>query len=144
MKALVAGALLVGSIAFAQNTPAPAETKSGGQAAGRFDGNWLTTVTCPAKGNTQGYKLKLPSTIKESNFRGEYGTAGTPGYLLVEGKIGHNGAAKLAANGLVASRQYAVGIFTGKGDDYSYDVKAQFEETHGTGAKGKGLVQGQA
>src|ERR1035438_1699107 len=53
----------------------------------RFDGKWLTTVTCPAKGNTEGYKLQLPSVIKDGNFRGERGTAGEPGYLLIEGKI---------------------------------------------------------
>jgi hypothetical protein len=41
-----------------------------------FDGKWLTTVTCPPKGKTEGYKILVPSEIKDSNFRGERGTAG--------------------------------------------------------------------
>jgi hypothetical protein len=105
----------------------------------RFDGNWLTTLTCPAKGNTEGYTWKLTGVIKDGNFHAERGTAGQPGYLLIEGPIKDDGSAKLSANGLVASRKYATGIFTTKGSDYSYDIKAQFKETEGTGTKSKGL-----
>jgi hypothetical protein len=50
----------------------------------RFDGNWQTTLTCPAKGDTEGYTWKFPSVIQNGNLRGEHGTAGEPGYLLVE------------------------------------------------------------
>ena len=67
-------------------------------AAERFDGNWLTTLTCPAKGNTEGYTWRFPSVIQNSKFRGEHGTAGEPGYLLIEGKIAEDGSAKLSAN----------------------------------------------
>jgi hypothetical protein len=72
-------------------------------------------------------------------FHGERGTAGEPGYLLIEGKIKEDGSAKLSANGVVASRKYARGVFAHKGEDYSYDIKAQFKETEGTGIKGEGL-----
>ena len=108
-------------------------------AADRFDGNWLTTLTCPDKGKTEGYTWKLPSVISNSNFRGEHGTAGEPGYLLLEGKIAADGSAKLAANGIVASRKYARGVFAHKGEEYGYDVKAQFKEAEGTGARNEGL-----
>jgi hypothetical protein len=108
-------------------------------AAGRFDGNWHTTLTCPAKGSTEGYTLQFPSIIQNSNFRGERGTAGEPGYLLVEGKIAEDGSAKLAANGIVSSRKYARGVFAHQGADYSYDIKAQFKETEGTGVRSEGL-----
>jgi hypothetical protein len=108
-------------------------------AAERFDGNWLTTLTCPAKGSTEGYTWKLPSVVSKSNFRGEHGTVGEPGYLLLEGKIAENGSAKLSGNGIVASRKYARGVFAHKGEEYSYDVKAQFKETEGTGTKSEGL-----
>ncbi|MFZ0479470.1 MAG: hypothetical protein WAL71_09995 [Terriglobales bacterium] len=104
-----------------------------------FDGNWLTKLTCPPKGNTEGYTWQLPSVIQNSNFRGEHGTAGEPGYLLIEGKIGEDGKAKLSANGIVASRKYSRGVFAHKGEEYSYDIKAQFKETEGTGAKSEGL-----
>jgi hypothetical protein len=105
----------------------------------RFDGNWLTKLTCPAKGNTEGYTWQFPSVIQNSSFRGEHGTAGEPGYLLIEGKIAEDGKAKLSANGIVASRKYARGVFAHKGEDYSYNIKAQFKETEGTGTRDEGL-----
>jgi hypothetical protein len=108
-------------------------------AGDRFDGKWLTTLTCPAKGNTEGYTWRIPSVITAGNFRGEHGTAGEPGYLLIEGPIADNGSAKLSANGVVASRNYARGVFAHKGEEYNYDIKAQFEETTGTGTKSQGL-----
>ena len=108
-------------------------------AAERFDGNWLTRLSCPAKGNTEGYTWRLASVILNSNFRGEHGAAGEPGYLLIEGKIAEDGSAKLSATGIVASRKYARGVLAHKGEDYSYSVKAQFKETEGTGARSEGL-----
>jgi hypothetical protein len=139
MKRVLVRALLLGVMVFAQITPSFAQTKEGGSSGARFDGKWQTTLTCPEKGRTKGYVWEVPSLVKDSNFRGEHGTAGQPGYLLIVGKIAKNGTAKLSATGIVASRDYATGVFTGKGDDYSYDIKAQFEDAHGTGTKGKGL-----
>lgn len=108
-------------------------------AGGRFDGKWLTKLTCPPKGNTEGYTWEFPSMISDNNFRGEHGAAGEPGYLLIEGKIAEDGSAKLLANGIVKSRQYARGVFAHEGGNYSYDVKSQFKETEGTGTKSAGL-----
>ena len=105
----------------------------------RFDGNWRTKLACPAKGSTDGYTWLIPSVIQNSNFHGERGTAGEPGYLVIEGKIKDDGTAKLTANGIVASRQYARGVFAHKGEDYSYDIKAEFKETEGTGTRNEGL-----
>jgi hypothetical protein len=68
----------------------------------RFDGKWLTKLTCPAKGNTEGYTWQFPSVIQNNNLRGERGTAGEPGYLLIEGKIAEDGSAKLSATGIVS------------------------------------------
>ncbi len=108
-------------------------------AGGRFDGKWLTTLTCPEKGKTQGYTWHFPSMVKDGNLRGEHGTAGEPGYLLIEGKIADDGAAKLSATGKVVSRTYATGVFVTQGSDYGYDIKAQFNETEGRGTKSAGL-----
>jgi hypothetical protein len=105
----------------------------------RFDGKWLTKMTCPAKGKTEGYTWQFPSVVNAGDLRGEHGTAGDPGYLLIEGKIKEDGSAKLSAKGIVASRAYARGVFTGKGDDYSYNIKAQFQDMQGTGTRDKGL-----
>jgi len=108
-------------------------------AAERFDGNWSTKLTCPAKGNTEGYTWQFASVVSNNNFRGERGTAGEPGYLLVEGKIAKDGSAKLSATGIVASRKYSRGVFAHKGEEYNYDIKAQFKETEGTGTRNEGL-----
>ncbi|HXN45105.1 MAG TPA: hypothetical protein VN893_00595 [Bryobacteraceae bacterium] len=128
----VAGALLISSAAFAQK-------EAGGSASARFDGKWLTKLTCPPKGNTEGYTLQFDSVIKDSNYRGERGTAGEGGYLLIEGKIAADGSARLEANGIVASRKYARGPLAHKGEEYSYKVKAQFQDTEGTGTRDEGL-----
>jgi hypothetical protein len=95
-------------------------------AAERFDGSWVTTLTCPAKGNTEGYNWKFLSVIQ-------------PGYLLIEGPIKDDGSAKLSANGIVASRKYARGVFAHEGEDYSYNIKAKFTETEGTGTRDQGM-----
>jgi hypothetical protein len=105
----------------------------------RFDGNWSTKLTCPPKGNTEGYTWQFPSVIQNSKFHGERGTSGEKGYLLLEGQIQKDGSAKLSASGIVVSRKYARGVFAHGGADYSYDVKAQFKETEGTGTKSEGL-----
>ena len=105
----------------------------------RFYGKWLTTLTCPAKGSTEGYTWKIFSVVTAGNFRGERGTAGEPGYLLITGPIKDDGSAKLTANGIVASRKYARGVFAHEGADYSYNIKAQFKETEGTGARDEGM-----
>jgi hypothetical protein len=77
--------------------------------------------------------------VTAGNFRAEHGTAGENGYLLIEGPIKDDGSAKLSANGIVASRQYARGVFAHGGADYSYNIKAQFKETEGTGTRDEGL-----
>jgi hypothetical protein len=127
----LAVALLICAMVLAQNI-SPTTTR-------RFDGRWLTTLSCPAKGNTEGYTWQFPSVIENNNFHGAHGAAGEPGYLLIEGKIAEDGSAKLSANGIVASRKYARGVFAHKGEEYSYDVKAQFGETEGTGTRSAGL-----
>ena len=136
----VTAALLIGSIAFAQSTSTPPQAAgAGGQTSPRFDGKWLTKLSCPAKGNTEGYTWQFSSVIQNSTFHGERGTAGEPGYLLIEGKIAEDGSAKLSATGIVASRQYARGILAHKGADSSYNIKAKFQDAEGTGTRDAGL-----
>jgi len=104
-----------------------------------FDGNWHTRLTCPPKGNTDGYTWEFPAVIQNSNFHGEHGVAGQPGYLLIEGPIAENGNARLSANGIIASREYAKGAFAHQGESYSYSIKAQFTGSTGSGARDTGL-----
>jgi hypothetical protein len=104
-----------------------------------FDGTWHTKMSCPAKGNTEGYTWEFQSTITNNTYHGERGTAGEPGYFALDGTIGKDGKAKLSGSGIVASRQYARGVLAHKGADYSYDVKAEFTATSGTGTRNQGL-----
>jgi hypothetical protein len=105
----------------------------------RFDGAWLTKLTCPPKGNTEGYTWQFVSVIQNGSLHGERGTAGQPGYFAIDGPISGDGSAKLTANGIVGSKEYARGVFVREGANYTWDVKAQFQETTGTGTKGQGL-----
>jgi len=105
----------------------------------RFDGNWLTKLTCPPKGNTEGYTWLFVSVIQNGSLHGERGTAGQPGSFAIEGPIAADGSAKLTANGIVGSKGYARGVFVHEGENYTWDIKAQFQETTGTGTKGQGL-----
>jgi hypothetical protein len=106
-------------------------------AGGKFDGNWITHLACEAHGQTEAYKWEFPSEIKDSNFHGVHGEPGGPGYLVIEGKIADDGSAKLEAKGTV-SHNNAHGVFAMKGNNYSYNIKAQFEETKGTGTRDEG------
>ena len=126
--------VLFGAIFFSVRQ-APAQSTP----AGRFDGHWMTKLTCPPKGSAEGYTWEIPSTVQNGSFKGEHGTAGEGGYLLIEGKIAEDGKAKLAANGIVASRKYARGVLAHKGEEYSYNIKAEFTETEGTGKRNEGL-----
>lgn len=117
------------SVALAQTAAAPA--------AGRYDGNWVTHLACEAHGETPAYKWEFPSVIKDGNFSGQHGEEGGPGYLVIEGKIADDGSAKLSAKGKV-TQNHAHGVFAMKGDNYSYTIKAQFEDTKGTGTRDEG------
>ncbi|MGC1837890.1 MAG: hypothetical protein WA674_06075 [Candidatus Acidiferrales bacterium] len=106
-------------------------------AGGKYEGNWITHLACEAHGETPAYKWEFPSEIKDGNFHGQHGEEGGPGYLVIEGKIADDGSAKLTAKGKV-TQNHAHGVFAMKGDNYSYNVKAQFEAAKGTGTREEG------
>jgi hypothetical protein len=111
----------------------------GAQAAGgHFDGNWTTHLACEAHGETPAYKWEFPSVVKDDNFHGVHGEQGGPGYLTIDGPIASDGSAKLAAKGTV-TQSHAHGVFAMKGNNYSYNIKAQFSETKGTGSRDEGV-----
>ena len=83
--------------------------------------------------------LAFPSVIQNGNFRALRGTEGEPGSFLLTGKIADDGSAKLSGDGFINSRKYARGVFAHKGEEYTWDVKAQFKDTEGSGARNEGL-----
>lgn len=106
-------------------------------AGDKYDGNWTTNMACEAHGETPAYKWQFPSVIKDGVFHGQHGQQGGPGYLVIDGKIGDDGNAKLVAKGTVETNN-ARGIFAVKGNNYGYDIKAQFDEAKGTGKRNEG------
>jgi len=106
-------------------------------AGGRYDGNWTTHLACEAHGETPAYKWEFPSVIKDNNFHGQHGEEGGPGYLVIDGKIADDGSAKLTAKGTVTNN-HAHGIFAMKGNNYGYNIKAQFMDMKGTGSRDEG------
>jgi hypothetical protein len=106
-------------------------------AGGKYDGNWTTHLACDAHGETPAYKWEFPSTIKDGVFHGQHGEEGGPGYLVIDGTIADDGSAKLKAKGTV-SQSHAHGVFAMKGNNYDYNIKAQFTETKGTGTRDEG------
>jgi hypothetical protein len=103
----------------------------------KYDGNWVTHLTCEAHGQTPGYKWEFPSTIKDGVFHGQHGEEGGPGYLVLDGKLADDGTSKIEAKGTV-SQNHAGGVFAMKGNNYSYKIKAQFTDTKGTGTRDEG------
>jgi hypothetical protein len=104
-----------------------------------FDGTWHTKVTCPPNGNTEGFTWNFDSVIEYGNLRGVHGIEGRPGSFVLEGKLADDGSAKLTGNGIVNSKQYARGIFAHKGEQYTWNVKANFKDNDGTGLRNEGL-----
>ena len=126
-NALILTAFVLTLVAGAQNT------------ASQFDGAWNTTVTCDPKGGALGYTLHFVSTVAANMLHGERGATGQPAYLAINGKIGKDGKAKLTASGVTAAPQYTHGPLKAEGQDYSYEVNAEFTATEGKGERSTGL-----
>jgi hypothetical protein len=105
----------------------------------KFDGTWRTKIVCPPKGSTEGFTWFLDSVVSGGNLRGARGTEGEPGSFVLTGKIEEDGSAKLTGDGIINNRKYARGVFAHKGEEYTWDVKANFKETDGTGLRNEGL-----
>ncbi len=102
-----------------------------------FDGKWTTTVTCPRYADALGYSYRFASRIADGVLHGERGDANQPGYFVLDGPVGADGAADLYARGLVGAADFAVGhVRTGK--EFDYHVQAQFGARSGTGKRVEG------
>jgi len=104
----------------------------------RFDGKWLTTVSCEASRDALGYSYRFVSEVNDGHLRGLHGTEGKPSSLLIEGKIEADGTAKLYATGRTGSKEYVPGRDTPRGTEYSYNINAHFNDKTGTGARVEG------
>ena len=104
----------------------------------RFDGMWLTTVSCAAERDALGYSFRFVSTVKDGVFYGLHGTAGQPESLQIEGKIGTDGTGMFYASGRTGSKEFVPGRDTPRGTDYGYNIRARFEGSTGAGTRVEG------
>src|ERR1700683_2603745 len=104
----------------------------------RFDGKWLTTVSCEGARDALGYSYRFVSELKDGHFRGLHGTEGKRSSLLIEGTVSADGSAKLYATGRTGSKEYVPGRDTPRGTEYSYSIEAHFKATTGTGTRIEG------
>jgi hypothetical protein len=103
-----------------------------------FDGKWLTTLSCEAARDALGYSFRFVSEVKNGDLHGVHGTVGQPSSLVIEGKIGADGTAKLYATGRTGSKEYVPGRDTPRGTEYSYSIEAHFKDRSGTGKRIEG------
>ena len=101
--------------------------------AGRFDGRWGVILVCPqAPDGALSWTVKFTANVKEAILHGEYGLAGRPGWLSLDGRIQPDGAAHLEARGVTGGAKYNIDQ-TAQGFPTRYDVTAHFDASRGTG-----------
>lgn len=105
--------------------------------ATRFDGSWLTTLSCPAAAGALGFSNRFIAQVKDGVYRGGYGTPGQPGSLMLDGEIHTDGKVEMYATGVVGASTYAVGN-AAKGTKYGYHVTGRFEVSKGNGSRVEG------
>jgi len=105
-----------------------------------FDGSWSVIALCPSTTDGAfGYTLQFAAGVKSGVLHGQYGTAGQPASLALDGPIAPDGTAKFAAKGLTGDSDYTQAKVK-PATPYSYDVTAQFKGSRGTGTRVGGRI----
>ena len=98
-----------------------------------YDGRWSATLSCPASGRAEGYISELSAEVKDGAFHAGLGNSGEAGSLILDGKIGADGAAAFVARGFAGARGRPRGMPLGT--PYFFHALAQFERTSGAGKR---------
>lgn len=98
-----------------------------------YDGRWSATISCPASGRAEGYISELSAEVKDGAFHASIGNAGEAGSLILDGKIGADGAAAFVARGFAGARGRPRGMPLGT--SYFFHALAHFERTSGAGKR---------
>ena len=104
----------------------------------RFDGKWVTTVSCEASRGALGFSYRFIGEVKDGNYQGMHGDKGQPGSLLVTGRIEDDGTAKLYADGYTGSKEFVPGTDTPRGTNFGYHIDATFDHRSGNGTRVEG------
>lgn len=104
-------------------------------AAGKFDGTWTVSETCPPTAqDVRGYAWAYPAVIRNGTLTAQYQADNGGGSIRLQGRVGADGQAVLNAAGTVGHAEYAVGHL-GHGTPYRFHVQAAFTESSGTGSR---------
>jgi hypothetical protein len=103
----------------------------------RFDGTWVTILSCSKTATALGYSYKFDSRIKDGIFHGQRGNEGEPGWITFDGALLPDGSAELHARGLTGQSAYSAGT-TAAGTVFSYLLRVKFELSSGTGSREEG------
>ena len=108
-----------------------------------FDGPWSVTLVCPTHKDEHGTALAFMyhfmAQVKDGVLHGEYHTKETPPWLSLEGKIKPDGSAEFIATGITGKPAYSLQNVSA-GTPFTYQVKAHFEGSQGTGTRVEGRV----
>jgi hypothetical protein len=117
--------------------PLAAGQPSDSAAGARFDGDWSVTMVCPnntEKSAARGYKRQFPARVERGVLRGEIGSAESPGWLRIDGRISDDGKALLDAHGRTGDPEFAVNQ-PPSSSPYAYHIDARFEGNRGSGRR---------
>jgi len=98
-----------------------------------YDGRWSARISCPASGRAEGYISELSAEVKDGAFHAGIGNAGEAGSLILDGKIGADGAAAFVARGFAGPHGAPRGMPLGT--PYFFHALAHFEGTSGAGKR---------
>ncbi len=104
----------------------------------RFDGSWLTTLSCAEARDALGYSFQFVGTVKDGIYHATRGEPGQPSSLQIDGPIGPDGTGHLYAKGRTGSKEFVPGRDTPRGSEYGYGIEAHFSGTTGTGVRLQG------
>jgi hypothetical protein len=131
-RAMALGLVLNLALALVAASPSAA---AGSSDPLRFDGSWGVIALCPSTPDGAfGYTLQFTAEVKAGVLHGQYGAAGQPASLALDGAIQPDGTAKLAAKGFTGDSDFTQAKVK-PATPYGYDVTAQFKESRGTGTR---------
>jgi hypothetical protein len=101
--------------------------------AARFDGAWMTTMSCPKTVLALGFTFEFVSQVNGASLHGQYGTEGQPASLRLDGKIEPDGGATIDAKGYSGTPAYNHGT-SPPGTPYVFKIAARFDDSRGSAA----------
>ena len=102
-----------------------------------FDGTWSVTAKALKYRNSDGttalpWSKQFPAQVKNGVLHGEWGTRGKRGWIEIDGKIEHDGAANLHANGINFDPEHGENRSPAN-TPYEYQINAHFSGRRGSG-----------